>query len=203
MEETSQNLTVAEPTEPPICHSAAGSSTRRPSSDSSIQSTQSATNCSSLRSVTAADDDAATTTTSTVAATVENDSHSVDDGSDGNDGDDDNDDNDDDDDDAVLGDWKEGYKYAHTLATARIAGLLGVNVQDGLSSADAAARLERDGPNKVEGGKGLSLWKILLRQVSNSLTLVLLITMALSFGIADYIEGGVITAVILLNIVVG
>lgn len=30
-----------------------------------------------------------------------------------------------------------------------------------------------------------------------------MITMALSFGIHDYIEGGVITAVILLNIVVG
>jgi hypothetical protein len=34
-------------------------------------------------------------------------------------------------------------------------------------------------------------------------TQVLLITMGLSFGIADYIEAGVITAVILLNIVVG
>jgi hypothetical protein len=41
---------------------------------------------------------------------------------------------------------------------------------------------------------------------SSNLTLctqVLVITMALSFGIDDYIEGGVITAVILLNIVVG
>lgn len=34
-------------------------------------------------------------------------------------------------------------------------------------------------------------------------TQVLLLTMGLSFGINDYIEGGVITAVILLNIVVG
>ena len=47
------------------------------------------------------------------------------------------------------------------------------------------------------------MWKILLRQISNSLTFVLLIVMGLSFGIDDYIEGGVITAVILLNIVVG
>lgn len=47
------------------------------------------------------------------------------------------------------------------------------------------------------------MWSIFLRQVSNSLTLVLVITMGLSFGINDYIEGGVITAVILLNIVVG
>ena len=32
---------------------------------------------------------------------------------------------------------------------------------------------------------------------------VLIMTMGLSFGIHDYIEGGVITAVILLNVVVG
>jgi Na+-exporting ATPase len=39
--------------------------------------------------------------------------------------------------------------------------------------------------------------------VSNSLTFVLIIVMAISFGIDDYIEGAVITAVICLNIVVG
>jgi potassium/sodium efflux P-type ATPase len=42
-----------------------------------------------------------------------------------------------------------------------------------------------------------------MRQISNSLTFVLIIVMAISFGIDDYIEGGVITAVICLNIVVG
>ncbi len=67
------------------------------------------------------------------------------------------------------------------------------------------------------------MWTILLRQVSNSLTLVrgppwllcprspathqntqvLVITMVLSFAIDDHIEGGVIAAVILLNVVVG
>lgn len=36
-----------------------------------------------------------------------------------------------------------------------------------------------------------------------SIPKVLLITMGLSFGIADYIEGGVISAVIMLNIIVG
>ena len=75
--------------------------------------------------------------------------------------------------------------------------------RNGLSSAEAADRLRHYGPNKVEGAKGLSLWTILLRQVSNSLTLVLFITMVLSFAINDHIEGGVIIAVILFNIVVG
>ncbi|PGH27637.1 potassium/sodium efflux P-type ATPase, fungal-type [Polytolypa hystricis UAMH7299] len=94
-------------------------------------------------------------------------------------------------------------QYAHTYPVAEIVRVLGAHLQHGLSSTEAAYRLQRDGPNKVKGAERVSLWQILLRQVSNSLTLVLVITMALSFGIQDYIEGGVITAVILLNIVVG
>jgi Na+-exporting ATPase len=73
----------------------------------------------------------------------------------------------------------------------------------GLSNEEVESRLQLYGPNKVKGAEGLSLWKILLRQISNSLTFVLIIVMALSFGIDDYIEGAVITAVICLNIVVG
>lgn len=93
--------------------------------------------------------------------------------------------------------------------------------RNGLTTSEALLRLERDGPNAVQEVTGISVWGILLRQVSNSLTIVsllmvesmetcdtdegkvLLLTMGLSFGIDDYIEGGVITAVILLNIIVG
>ena len=39
--------------------------------------------------------------------------------------------------------------------------------------------------------------------MANSLTLVLVIAMAISYGTLDFIEGGVITAVIVLNVVVG
>jgi Na+-exporting ATPase len=47
------------------------------------------------------------------------------------------------------------------------------------------------------------MWKILMRQISNSLTFVLIVVMAISFALNDYIEGGVVTAVICLNIIVG
>ncbi|CEL04679.1 Putative Ca2 transporting ATPase [Aspergillus calidoustus] len=93
--------------------------------------------------------------------------------------------------------------YAHTIEPPSLSRILNVNLDHGLSSSEAAARLARDGPNTVREMEGLSVWKILLRQVSNSLTLILVIVMGVSFGINDYIEGGVITAVILLNIVVG
>lgn len=97
----------------------------------------------------------------------------------------------------------ENHVQPHTLAVESLEQLLETDVRNGLSSGEAARRLERDGPNKVEGAQGLSVWKILLRQVSNSLTMVLILVMALSFAINDFIEGGVIAAVILLNVVVG
>ncbi|KAK7529361.1 hypothetical protein IWX46DRAFT_433952 [Phyllosticta citricarpa] len=64
------------------------------------------------------------------------------------------------------------YADSHTVPAAIVAQVLGVDPKHGLARAEAASRLHRDGPNKVEGTKGLSMWKILLRQVSNSLTLV-------------------------------
>ncbi|KAI0204476.1 hypothetical protein F4808DRAFT_343647 [Astrocystis sublimbata] len=91
----------------------------------------------------------------------------------------------------------------HTLSINQIEQLLGTNASHGLSHTEAARRLAEYGPNKVKAAKGLSAWKILLRQVSNSLTVVLILVMALSFAIHDYAEGGVITAVIVLNILVG
>lgn len=96
-----------------------------------------------------------------------------------------------------------GAEYAYSYTVPQVCVLLNTDVDNGLDTSEAARRLTRYGLNKVEGAKGLSLWTILMRQVSNSLTLVLVITMILSFAIDDYIEGGVIGAVILLNIVVG
>lgn len=92
---------------------------------------------------------------------------------------------------------------AHTFPASDICAFLNTDIKDGLSNIEATNRLQKDGPNKVEGAKGVSLWTILLRQVSNSLTLVLVITAILSFAINDHIEGAIICAVILLNIVVG
>lgn len=76
-------------------------------------------------------------------------------------------------------------------------------LRHGLSVNEAATRLAKDGTNTIKDTERVSIFQILLRQVSNSLTLVLVIVMILSFSLDDYIEGGVVTAVILLNIIVG
>lgn len=91
----------------------------------------------------------------------------------------------------------------HTLSAHRVAHDLKSDVDDGLSSEEAAARLERDGPNSIKGAKGISLYEIFIQQVANALTVVLIAVTALSFAISDYIEGAVVAAVIVLNIVVG
>lgn len=97
----------------------------------------------------------------------------------------------------------DGLRVPHTLLVSQLEHLLDTDLSNGLSHTEAARRLADHGPNRIEAAKGLSAWKILLRQVSNSLTVVLILVMALSFAIYDYAEGGVITAVIVLNLVVG
>ncbi|OBT59579.1 potassium/sodium efflux P-type ATPase, fungal-type [Pseudogymnoascus sp. 24MN13] len=99
--------------------------------------------------------------------------------------------------------WDGGAESAHAIDVDAIASKLQVDLQHGLEGKEAAARHDRHGPNKLASAGGISAWKILLRQVSNSLTIVLLLAMALSYGTLDFIEGAVITAVILLNIILG
>ncbi|KAJ3485057.1 hypothetical protein NLG97_g6902 [Lecanicillium saksenae] len=91
----------------------------------------------------------------------------------------------------------------HTLSAQQVADHLDTDLYDGLTSEEAADRLARDGPNSIKGAKGLSIWEIFLQQVANALTVVLIAVAALSFAISDYIEAGVVVAVIVLNIVVG
>ncbi|TGJ82759.1 hypothetical protein E0Z10_g6007 [Xylaria hypoxylon] len=97
----------------------------------------------------------------------------------------------------------DALRAPHTLPINQLEQLLETDASHGLSHLEAARRLAEYGSNTVKAAKGLSVWKILLRQVSNSLTVVLILVMALSFAIHDYTEGSVITAVIVLNIVIG
>lgn len=102
----------------------------------------------------------------------------------------------------ALPDLEKQATY-HTLSADTVAEQLRSNLYHGLTSHDAASRLARDGPNSIKGAKGVSVWEIFLQQVANALTVILIAVAALSFAIQDYVEGGVVLAVILLNIVVG
>lgn len=92
---------------------------------------------------------------------------------------------------------------AHALSYADVLKELGANDNAGLSPDEARKRLDENGRNEFGEQEGVQPIKILIGQIANALTLVLILAMAASFGIKSYIEGGVVAAVIVLNIVVG
>jgi len=92
---------------------------------------------------------------------------------------------------------------AHALTFEQVAKELNANLEDGLTDQEAKSRLETAGRNEFGEQEGVQPIKILIGQIANALTLVLILAMAASFGIQSWIEGGVVAAVIILNIVVG
>ncbi|KAF5346132.1 hypothetical protein D9758_009933 [Tetrapyrgos nigripes] len=80
---------------------------------------------------------------------------------------------------------------------------LNTHEASGLNELDAKALLQEYGENLLADTGGVSALTVFLRQIANALTLVLAAAMALSYGVQDWVEGAVITAVIVLNVVVG
>ena len=73
----------------------------------------------------------------------------------------------------------------------------------GLSSAEADARLRRDGPNAVHVAAGRSALTLLLRQFRNPLVLILVIAAAVSGLVQQWLEGGIILAIVLGSTLLG
>ncbi|TXT04305.1 hypothetical protein VHUM_04192 [Vanrija humicola] len=92
---------------------------------------------------------------------------------------------------------------AHTSEATKVLAALNVDPKLGLSEDEAAKRLATYGPNRIKPPPKANIWKIIGRQVANAMTAILIGAMAVSFGVMDWISGGVIAALILLNISVG
>ncbi|RVD87045.1 uncharacterized protein DFL_005294 [Arthrobotrys flagrans] len=91
----------------------------------------------------------------------------------------------------------------HAQTFEDVATELKTNVDRGLSAVDAKQRLGEYGQNILEGGEGVHVWKVLFKQLTNAMILVLIFAMVLSYATKDWIEAGVITGVIVLNVSVG
>jgi len=89
------------------------------------------------------------------------------------------------------------------LSVEDVARELETNFETGLTALKVRELQRSHPPNELEGGGGISWYRILLKQISNAMILVLVFAMALSFGVGDYIEGGVLLAVIILNVCIG
>lgn len=92
---------------------------------------------------------------------------------------------------------------AHLLPANEVVQQLQTDPDNGLSNEEAQSRLTKFGLNELLGGGGVNAGQILMRQVFNAMVLVLIMAMAVTFAIKSWIEAGVVTAVVVTNIVVG
>lgn len=61
---------------------------------------------------------------------------------------------------------------AHSLSFEDVIRELGSNSDDGLTTSEVKARLQKYGENMLEGEEGVSLAKIVIRQIANAMMLV-------------------------------
>ncbi len=74
---------------------------------------------------------------------------------------------------------------------------------DGLTAAEAAARLTVEGPNEIAAARRVSPWRILLEQFQNVLILILLAATVLSFLLGHGVESVVISVIVGFAVVLG
>jgi Ca2+-transporting ATPase len=77
------------------------------------------------------------------------------------------------------------------------------DIKTGLTSQEAAGRLEQFGLNELEQVKPESIWSILLRQVNSVIVWILAAASVVSFLLGDTLEGFAVIAVILINAITG
>jgi calcium-translocating P-type ATPase len=90
----------------------------------------------------------------------------------------------------------------HALGAAEVEAALGAS-RSGLADDEAAARLARVGPNALEAAKPPTALEILLHQFQSPLIYILLIAAAVTILLGEFIDAGVIAAVLALNATIG
>ncbi|KAL6803194.1 cation transporting ATPase [Trichoderma sp. SZMC 28013] len=94
-------------------------------------------------------------------------------------------------------------KHPFLLTVEETERALGTHVDRGLLSEQVSDLQARYGKNELDVGGTIPWYSILAKQILNAMIIVLVFAMALSFGIQDYIEGGVLACVIFLNVTIG
>ena len=90
----------------------------------------------------------------------------------------------------------------HTKSVDEVARLLATDPR-GLSAEEAAARLQRHGPNVIEAERVEPWWRLLLHQFHDPLIYILLIAAAVTTALGETTDSAVILAVVLINAAIG
>ncbi|MCC5878781.1 MAG: HAD-IC family P-type ATPase [Idiomarina sp.] len=92
---------------------------------------------------------------------------------------------------------------AHAQSAKTLLQGLHTNAQQGLSAAQADENLQRFGPNELSAKARESGWLRFLKQFKNLLIVVLLVAAVLAAVLGEWLEAGVILAVVLANTLIG
>jgi len=91
----------------------------------------------------------------------------------------------------------------HTQPVAQALHTLSVETGMGLNRQEAARRLEQYGHNSLPAPARRGSWRRFALQFHNPLIYVLLVAGAITFGLNDYVDAGVIVGVVLINALIG
>ncbi|CAK7219839.1 potassium/sodium eff [Sporothrix bragantina] len=94
-------------------------------------------------------------------------------------------------------------QHPFLLSVQDVAKQLETDVDKGLTAAQVKQRQEQYGRNELEVHEPTPWYSIFIKQFCNAMIIVLFIILGVSFGIGDMIEGGVVTAVIVINVSIG
>lgn len=91
----------------------------------------------------------------------------------------------------------------HSLTSAEVIAELETNPRKGLSSTEAAKRLEAYGPNVVAEEAPTSAWKIFWHQFQSILIIILLIATAISAGVGEWLDALLIFIIVVFCALLG
>ena len=91
----------------------------------------------------------------------------------------------------------------YTLTAGKVCEVVDTSSETGLTEEEVEKRILFFGPNEIAMEAGLTRWQILIHQFKDPLIYILLAAAFVTFVLQDYIDSGVIMAVVLLNAVIG
>ncbi len=91
----------------------------------------------------------------------------------------------------------------HVLESVEVVEQLKTSVNDGLSRTEVDRRLRESGPNKLTEQPGEPFWKIVWRQLTATMVVVLIVAALISIALRDYVNAGAILAIVAFNAILG
>ncbi|MFW6029563.1 MAG: calcium-translocating P-type ATPase, SERCA-type [Halanaerobiales bacterium] len=91
----------------------------------------------------------------------------------------------------------------YTLSTEKTVQKLQTHLEQGLSDKQVKEKLDKYGENKLEEKAGKTIYQMILDQFKDFLILTLIAASIISIILAEYVDGGVILGIVVLNAILG